>query len=316
MRPYRQFQTFFPKINNDKNHRCRFHSPYLVSLNHDMKRKGLLVCLVLFFCFSDSNAQVRVMTFNLRLDISIDSLNAWPYRKDKVCSQILYEGAQLVGVQEALHHQITDMLERLHGFAYIGGGRDDGKNKGEASAILYDSMRFKLLDGSTFWLSETPELPGKKGWDAAYPRVVTWAKFYDRKEHKVFYHFNTHLDHIGRIARREGAKMILHAVDSIAGRSVAIVTGDFNATPQDEPIQIILTSKGFHLTDTKSVSEQPHYGPTGTFNNFGPHEVDDQPIDFIFFNHGVTVLKHASLSESWMGRFSSDHFPVLAELEF
>lgn len=279
--------------------------------------KQILVTIAFLFIFFSNSlvAQVRVMTFNLRLDIASDKDNAWTYRKEKVCSQILYEGAQLIGVQEALHNQVTDLMKCLHGFAYTGGGRDDGKDKGEASAILYDSTRFELLAGSTFWLSETPNLPGKLGWDAAYPRIVSWAKFYDKNEQIVFFHFNTHLDNMGQVARREGAKMLLHAVDSIGGKTKAIVTGDFNASPDAEPVQILTRSVPFHLTDAKAVSIQPHYGPSGTFNEFGSHEVDHNPIDYIFFNHGVRVLKHATLSESWMGKFSSDHFPVLAELE-
>lgn len=280
-----------------------------------MNRIIFFIVFVFIISLQTADAQVRVMTFNLRLDLASDGENAWPHRKDKACSQIHYEGAQLIGVQEALHNQVTDLMKCLDQFSYIGGGRDDGKDKGEACAILFDSTRFKLLAGATFWLSETPHLPGKKGWDAAYPRVVTWAKFYDKKEHLIFYHFNTHLDNMGQVARREGAKMLLHAVDSIAGKSKAIVTGDFNASPESEPIQILTTHKPFHLTNSKFVSILPHYGPDGTFNDFGNHEVDDKPIDYIFFNHGVKVLRHATLSESWMGRFSSDHFPVLAELE-
>lgn len=281
-----------------------------------MKWISYLLVLVCAFFINPAISQVRVMTFNLRLDIASDSSNAWQYRKDHAASQILYEGAQLIGVQEALHNQITDLLKRMPGYSYLGAGRDDGKNKGEASAILYDSTRFKLLAGATFWLSQTPNIAGKKGWDAAYPRVVTWAKFYDKKEHKYFFQFNTHLDNIGQMARRESALMLLKAIDSIAGKSVAIVTGDFNSSYGSEPIKILTTNLPFHLTDTKSSSVLPHYGPSGTFNNFESHEVDDYPIDFIFFNHGVKVLKHATLSESWMGKFSSDHFPVIAELSF
>lgn len=279
--------------------------------------KKLFPVLVLIGLLFSSHvfAQINVMTFNIRLDTDSDSLNAWKYRKDKVCSQILYEGAQLIGVQEALHNQIVDMLKCLPGYSYTGGGRDDGRDKGEASAILYDTMRFRLLTGSTFWLSEKPELPGNKGWDAAYPRVVTWAKFYDKKEKKTFFHFNTHFDHMGIIARRESAKMILHAVDSIAGKIKAIVTGDFNAIPDSEPMQIILKTKNFHLTDSKMVSKLTHYGPSGTFNGFESKERDEFPIDYIMFNHGITVLRHATLSQSWRGRFSSDHFPVLATLK-
>jgi len=133
--------------------------------------------------------------------------------------------------------------------------------------------------------------------------------------YKTFFVFNTHFDHKGEVARRESAKLLLHAVDSIAGKKQAIVTGDFNAHPQDEPMQIMTDAQNkLHLTDTKAISQTAHYGPTGTFNGFKSMEENDQPIDYIFFNRGVTVLEHATISESWKGRFASDHFAVLAKL--
>lgn len=259
---------------------------------------------------------LNVMTFNIRLDIASDSLNSWQYRKDKAVSQVLFHDVDILGVQEALYNQMMDLQRSLKGYEYTGGGRDDGKTKGEYSAIFYNAGRLELLQSSTFWLSETPTVPGSKSWDAAITRIVTWAKFKDRQTGKIFCHFNTHFDHMGKIARRESAGMILKAVDSIAGKLTAIITGDFNAHPSDEPVQVIVNPDNpLHLTDTKERSLTGHYGPTGTFNAFGPKEVNDEPIDYIFFNHDVKVLKHATLSQSWQGRFSSDHFPVWARLE-
>lgn len=275
-----------------------------------------------FICMSsillqDLQAQneLNIMTFNIRLNLESDSLNAWPYRKDKVSAQILFHEADIIGVQEALHLQMTDLAKALSDYAFTGGGREDGKTKGEYSAIFYNKKRLELLKSETFWLSETPQVPGSKSWDAAITRIVTWAKFRDKKTGKIFYHFNTHFDHMGKIARKESAKMILKAVDSLAGKTTAIVTGDFNAMPADEPIQVILNnSDPLKLTDTKSNSITPHYGPTGTFNAFGPKETSNEPIDYIFYNRNVKVLKHATLSQSWEGRFSSDHFPVWASI--
>ncbi len=258
---------------------------------------------------------LNIMTFNIRLDVSSDSLNAWPYRKDKVAAQILFHKADILGVQEALYNQMSELQQALTDYRYAGVARDDGKTQGEFSAIFYNTKRLELLKTATCWLSENPAVPGKKGWDAACARVVTWANLKDKLTGKTFYVFNTHFDHLGKVARRESAKMILHLVDSIAGKEVAIVTGDFNAAPADEPIQIITNpSNTQHLTDTKSISLTPHYGPTGTFNAFGQKEVSGEPIDYIFFNRGISVTEHATLSESWMGRFASDHFAVFTKV--
>lgn len=278
-------------------------------------KKYIIAALLLSFTISGISQALNVMTFNIRYANLSDSLNAWIYRKDKAASQILFHDIQLLGVQEALHQQIVDLEERLPKFKYVGVGRDDGKEKGEYSAIFYDSTRLQALQSNTFWLSETPTEPGKKGWDAAYTRVVTWAKFRDKKTKKVFFAFNTHFDHIGKIARRESAKLLLQKVNEIAGTAPAVITGDFNAKPTDEPIQVITdASNPLHLTDTKALSLTPHYGPTGTFTAFGAKEIDDLPIDHIFVKGKCKVLKHATISESWQGRYASDHFSVLTEI--
>jgi len=267
------------------------------------------------FQIAFAQKELNIMTFNIRLDLASDSLNSWQYRKDKAASQILFHEADIIGVQEALHNQMLDLQQALPGYNYAGGGREDGKTKGEYSAIFYNTKRLELLSSATFWLSETPAVPGSKSWDAAITRIVTWAKFKDRLTGKIFFDFNTHFDHIGKIARKESATMLLHAVDSLAGKTIAIITGDFNAHPSDEPIRVITDKQDpLHLTDTKEVCITQHYGPTGSFNAFTSKEINDEPIDYIFFNHGVKVLKHATLSQSWGGRFSSDHFPVWTRL--
>jgi len=266
--------------------------------------------------FAANGQSLNVMTFNIRLNTSSDSLNAWPYRKDNAASQILFYNVHLLGVQEALHDQMVDLQKRLPNYKSYGGGRDDGKTKGEYSAIFYDTSRLLWLDGAMFWLSQTPAVPGSKSWDAAITRMVTWCRLKDKETQKIFLAFNTHFDHIGKVARAESAKLVLQKVKEIAGTTPVIFTGDFNAKPSDEPIKIIVdTGNPDHLTDTKIISQTQHYGPTGTFTGFQSKERDDEPIDYIFIKNKIKVLKHATLSESWQGRFSSDHFPVLAVME-
>ena len=282
----------------------------------NMKRP-LLFIFSIFLALVSFAQDLQVMTFNIRLNIKSDSLNAWPYRKDKLASQVLFHDVQLLGVQEALHDQMIDLKERLPKFKYVGGGRDDGKEKGEYSAIFYDTTRLQVLESKTFWLSLTPEIPGSKGWDAAITRIVTWARMKDKKTNKIFFAFNTHFDHMGKEARRESAKLLLKRVADIAGKTPSIITGDFNATPADEPIQVLTDkSNPIHLTNSIEISATPHYGPTGTFNGFGARERDDLPIDYIFIKGQWKVKKHATISQTWNGRFASDHFAVLATVRF
>jgi len=258
---------------------------------------------------------LNVMTYNVRLNVESDSLNAWPYRKDKLASVILFHDVTILGVQEALPEQMQDLRERLPKYKSLGVGREDGKNKGEFSAIFYDTTKLQVLQSATFWLSQTPEVAGSKGWDAAITRIVTWAKFKDKKTKNIFFHFNTHFDHIGAEARRESAKMVLQKVKEIAGTTPVVFTGDFNSRPTDEPIQIITDKNNpLHLTDSKEISQTPHYGPAGTFNAFKSRERDDDPIDYIFLKGKWKVLKHATLSQAWQGRFASDHFAVFAKI--
>ncbi|MEO6719146.1 MAG: endonuclease/exonuclease/phosphatase family protein [Ferruginibacter sp.] len=275
----------------------------------------LIVCIVAYF--SAGAQQINVMTFNIRYNNPDDSLNAWPYRKDKVASQILFHEVNLLGVQEALYDQMEDLKQRLPQFKYLGVGRTDGKQAGEYSAIFYDTTKLTALKYETFWLSETPAVAGSKSWDAAITRIVTWAKFKEKKSGKIFFAFNTHFDHIGKVARRESARILIQKVKEIAGNVPAVITGDFNAVPTDEPVQVIKdATNNLHLTNSIERSVTPHYGPIGTFNAFGPKEVRNEPIDYIFLKNNWKVLKHATISQSWNGRFASDHFSVLATLAF
>jgi endonuclease/exonuclease/phosphatase family metal-dependent hydrolase len=280
-----------------------------------MKKLSLSCVLLLAYAFVQAQT-LNVMTFNIRYNNAAGSANAWPFRKDKVASQILFHDVDLLGVQEALHGQLEDLQQRLPSYKYVGVGRTDGEQKGEYSALFFDTARLQLLHSETFWLSQQPTVAGSKGWDAAITRVVTWAQFKDLKTNLKFYAFNTHFDHMGKVARRESANLLLQKIESFAGKIPVIVTGDFNASPADEPIQLITDCNNLHhLTDSKAISATPHYGPSGTFNGFQQKEVNDEPIDYIFVKNGVKVLKHATLSQSWNGLFSSDHFPVFAKLQ-
>ena len=259
------------------------------------------------------------MTFNIRYDEPLDKENAWPHRKELVASMIRFHQADLVGVQEALERQMSDLEKLLPDYAWVGVGRDDGKSAGEFSAIMYRKARFSRFESSTFWLSETPDVPSK-GWDAAYARVVTWVKIKDAATGKLFFHFNTHFDHRGAHARAESARLLLRRINTIAGPLPVVVTGDFNFNESSIGYQI-LTGKTpekeigsqSSLRDARYLSQHGHHGPTSTFSGFKVL-TPDMKIDYVLVKGAVRVLQHGALSDTWDGRFPSDHLPVLAEI--
>lgn len=255
---------------------------------------------------------LRVMTFNVRLNTPADSLDAWPHRKEAVAGVIRFHGADFVGLQEPQHNQLVDLDSLLPGFAWFGLPRGDGGERDEYSAVLYRTDRLVLLDHDTFWLSESPDVPGLRGWDAAYPRIVTWGRFRDRATGDTLYHFYTHFDHVGEEARAESAHLLRRQIATIAGDAPVVVTGDFNATPDAEPYAIM--TEGDVLVDARTVTEEPPHGPVSTWNGFTAL-VPDRRIDYVFVGRGVRVRKYGALAETIDGvRFPSDHLPVLAEI--
>ena len=271
----------------------------------------------LFFpLIATAQEPLHVMSFNIRLNTPADSANAWPYRKEFVADQVLKNNVHLLGVQEALHEQMTDLASLLPGYKYVGKGRDDGGEKGEYSAIFYDTARIEVINSATFWLSETPEVPGSKSWDAAITRVATWAEVMDKITGEKSFVFNTHFDHIGKEARRQSALLLLKVMEVVAGDYDIILTGDFNATPNEPPI-VALTDKDkpYYLVNTASKRRKKLVGPAGTFNGWKTDSLPKEPIDFIFYRGNFKVKKHVTILETRDGRYSSDHFPVLVHLK-
>ena len=256
-------------------------------------------------------APLRVMSFNIRYDEPRDGVNAWPNRKQKVADVIRFHKADLVGVQEALIGQLRDLEKLLPDFTWCGVGRTDGKEAGEFSAILYRRSRFRLIETGTFWLSETPDKPGSMGWDAAYPRVVTWAKFRDARDKKTFVHFNTHFDHKGEKARTESARLILTRIDGIANRLPYFLTGDLNVREDTEAYKTLAAV----LRDARYASQNGHFGGGSTFSAFN-ELTPGMKIDYVFVKNGIRVFEHGVLADRWDGLWASDHLPVLAEVEF
>lgn len=271
----------------------------------------LLLCLsILSAAHAQKNQPINIISYNIRLNVASDGINAWPNRKDNVKALVKFHDADILCVQEALPDQFDALLENSD-FDVVGVGRDDGKRKGEFSAVYFNKNRFTKKGGGTFWLSPTPDVPSK-GWDAALNRVCSWVKLYDKANKKEFIVFNTHYDHIGVQARIESAKLIKQKIQEIAPNLPVVFTGDLNVTPETEAIATI---KSF-LTDAKEISIEAPYGPTGTFNGFKWDSLLKDKIDYIFVNKGFKVQKFAVLSDSKDQRYYSDHLPVFARLRF
>lgn len=273
-----------------------------------------LIGLVFLLNWIPMKAQepLRVMTFNIRLDHDGDGQHNWRFRKEAAAQLLSLEKVDIAGTQEVLKNQLDDFLAGAHAFASIGVGRSDGATAGEYSAILYRKERFEVQRSGTFWLSETPDIAGSKGWDAAYERVVTWAVMKDLVTGKTFVFMNTHFDHIGRLARKNSAILLVEKAKEIAGDLPVIVTGDFNGTRDSDPVQVILNSGWLHdsgqLTTKKS-------GPEWSFHDFGRQAIADRElIDFVFVTDGIKVNSYKNIFKEIGDTFYSDHNPIVVEL--
>jgi len=276
-----------------------------------MKIKSIVVNLGALFLMATSFAQtVTVGSFNVRYDNPRDSGNLWSTRLPRVAALIAFHDFDIVGTQEGLQHQLEGMQALLPGYTYYGIGRDDGALKGEHSAIFIKKDAFTILDKGDFWLSETPTQPGF-GWDARINRICSWVLIQHKVTHKKMYCFNVHYDHQAMIARKESSKLILEKIKTIAGNAPVILTGDFNGDHSSEWYQLIANSG--NLLDTYKRVALP-YKPNGTFQGFGPNLNPDQVIDHIFTSSHFTVSRWGVLTDSYNGKFPSDHFPVLTRI--
>lgn len=256
-------------------------------------------------------AVLRVMSFNIRYDNPGDGRNRWERRRELVSSTIRFHQADIAGLQEVLHNQMEFLRHSLNGFDFVGAGRDDGKEAGEYAPIFYRRDLFEERSWGVFWLSETPDVPGSVGWDAACSRLVTWVRLAERNGGDLFV-FNTHFDHVGKRARRESARLLLDRVQELAGDSPVIVTGDFNCAPGDSALRLLIEPDSRPpLLDAYDDPDAIRYGSSGTFNGFRDL-AEGNRIDYIFHRNAGRVLAHGIIAEKWDGRFASDHYPVMA----
>jgi len=281
-----------------------------------MKLKNFFFAALLLLSLNAANAQtINVATYNMRNDNnSEDSVhgNGWKQRYPVIAELIRFHDFDIFGTQECLYHQIQDISKELPEYNYYGIGRDDGKHAGEHSEIFFKRDKFGLLAHGDFWLSQTPDKPSL-GWDATCcNRICSWVYLQDKKSGKKFYVFNAHYDYQKDLARNESSKLILKEIRRIAGSRPIIFTGDLNGGNDTEWYKVI-TSSGF-LKDTYEEAKNP-YAISGSFNGFGPDVKSDEIIDHIFIGKQFTLVKWGILTDTYHGKYPSDHFPVMAQLK-
>jgi endonuclease/exonuclease/phosphatase family metal-dependent hydrolase len=258
------------------------------------------------------------MTFNIRYGTADDGENRWSARRALVLEVIRREDPDLLGLQEALDDQIDEMLASLDDYAVVGVGRDDGREAGEYSAILFRKSRLRVAEAGTFWLSDTPSVPGSATWGNRIARICTWARFIDR-DGRGLWHYNVHLDHESQ-ASRERSTLLLR--DRIAARprpdEPVIVTGDFNVGEKNPALATLLARAPDGLDaapflDTYRVLH-PAEENVGTYTGFVFGKLDGDKIDYVLVPPATEVLLADIVRWSRDERYPSDHFPVVARL--
>lgn len=256
--------------------------------------------------------QLSAMSYNIRCGSCepSDSPNNWKKRKYLAAHLIKTQNPDIIGLQEAELFQVEDLVEMLDDYSWIGVGRDDGKDKGETTAILFRTARLSLQSQKTLWLSQTPQQPSR-GWDAAYRRTLTIAQLLDTKTHKTLFVFNTHLDNEGEVARQQGAKLLLAEISKLDAQSALLVTGDFNTHINSTTYKLLSET----LVDTETAASTPATGGNKTFNDFGRMSDADNKIDFMFANQQLKVVSHEVDSTTYNGLYPSDHFPLVVKFQ-
>ena len=283
-----------------------------------MKKLFVYTSLIFFLVLSGFSCKpekdlVKVMTLNVRYDNPGDSINAWPGRASQVCNFIMNEKPDILGMQEVLWRQFEVLDSALTDYTSSGVGRDDGARGGEMNPVFFRKDRFDMVRTITFWLSDTPDVPGTKGWGASLPRIVTWMELVDKNSHRHFFYFNTHFAHDSDSARIMSSKILLKEVGRIAEGFPFIITGDFNMMPNSKGYAILTGPDESVplIKDSFAISEKKPSGPSYTFNGFSDREGRGR-IDYVFVRNGMKVIDHKTIIRKEKGVFLSDHWPVTA----
>lgn len=273
-----------------------------------MKRLIYLLAAVAFTACGSATS-LSVMTFNMRYDNPEDGENNWRFRRERVADVIKAQDVDVLGTQELLSNQFDDLSGLLTGYQGVGVGRLDGAESGEYCAVFFKKERFTLLDSGTFWLSETPEVVGSLGWDGACERIATWVVLRDRDGRELFF-IDTHLDHVGQVARDEGVSLLMKRIETLSGGRPVILTGDFNSEPESSVVAHV--QKDGVLRDAKAIAAQ-RSGTDWSFSDFGRIPEAERPLlDYIFVSGDIEAVRYEVLPDTFDGGYVSDHAPVMA----
>ena len=281
--------------------------------------KEFLLVLILFPLQSFVSAfEIDALSFNIRFDTSKDGENAWPKRKEMVGQWVKSESPDVIGLQEALRHQIDDIKKIATAYSEYGVGRDDGKSRGEHCTILYLKKRFSLdkSDCGTFWFSDTPEKIASKSWGNEIPRICTWARFIEKKTDKGFYVYNVHYDHRSQPSRLGASELIIQRISKRKRSNEPIILmGDFNASENNPAIKIF-KDEPLNLVDTFRVVK-PDEKMVKTFHGFRGGSFSGGKIDHVFMLPKMGKVSSAEIVRfNKDKRYLSDHYPVRAKLSF
>lgn len=297
-----------------KNHQLNFQVHMFISKIINIY---LVIFLIAFIInekhFSQNNYKkdLKVMSFNIRYGTANDGENSWQFRKENVFDVIQKNNPDLLGLQEALKFQIDEILKALPYYKMIGVGRDDGKEVGEYSCILYKKNRFIIDTAETFWFSDTPDVPGSKHWGNNYTRICTWAKIFDKTNKKYFYFYNLHLDHESQPSREKSTQLLVNKFLTQKEKLPIILSGDFNCGERNPAIKTVVE---FGLKDTYRLLNSSTKDE-GTFNDF-KGETNGERIDFIFTSKDFRTIESKILRKNYNGKYPSDHFPVFSRIRF
>jgi endonuclease/exonuclease/phosphatase family metal-dependent hydrolase len=257
---------------------------------------------------------MRVMTYNIRNSGANDGPNRWELRRDLWVNIVRKFDPDLLGVQEVLADQYDHLKEQFPDYTPAGVAREDGGRSGEWALILYRRDRFDPIENGDFWLSQSPTVAGSRSWDAACCRLCTWVKLRDKQTGRDLIHANVHLDHVGEIARRESATLLVSEFQRIANAQTAIIlTGDFNSTEIDEPYAILARSG---LLDSYRAAHPIRTDDESSYHEFGEPGIGMR-IDWILHSPQLRATQSTiDRTRGTDGRFASDHDPVTAIFEW
>ncbi|MCR4413545.1 MAG: endonuclease/exonuclease/phosphatase family protein [Thermoguttaceae bacterium] len=263
--------------------------------------------------------RVKAMTFNIRLSRADDGENAWPRRQAMVAELIRRWGSDFVGVQEAWPEQIAFLSDALPEYRHLGRSREADARSGEAVPLFYRHARWSLdaAEHGTFWLSDTPEVPGSIGWGNRIPRVITWGRFVEKETGRGIYVYNAHLDHLSEASRVKSAAALAERIARRARPDPVLVLGDFNSGETSRAIGYltgVVPGAPTRLVDTYR-AVHPDVHSVGTYHGFGGSRTGAK-IDYVLASPPARTLAAEIVHDQRDGRYPSDHFPVTAEVEF